>query len=286
MNTRLIKLSAFWCSLFVIAIATIGVALSNQDLYTPQLDWQNPSRPLHLKIHPETQLAYVEVRINNVPCNMLIDTGAVNSFLHQDFVDKHFPDAPKQPIQVGSDVFIDTTMFLIDQLSVEDIVTMKSFMIISLDLSAVRELIPIDGILGLNTLGAAPFIFSPSKQTFQWYPSQNPDLNQFSPARMYRGLNGFVLVRSKIQNKEVDWILDTGATYTSIQPYLWPPGESKHHQILLQRATSTASQSYTKTIKKGESAPIVLSDKIKFSNISPLLIDLKGENLPHTAFLT
>lgn len=189
------------------------------------------SRPLPLS---GSHLFIVEVKVEGVPAKMLVDTGASHTTLDLNWVRKQFPNARVQLVPVGGSGgpygFAQNSVPLmpLERFEIGGN-RFADFLTPLVDLSGLRMALPelkeVVGVLGMNTLGAAPCRIAFNKRTIQWLTQEElakigkkeklrTSLRSGSPCAM-------VHVASPKNGQELPLLLDCGAVVTCVPAAFW-----------------------------------------------------------------
>lgn len=226
-------------------------------------------------------LFIVETEVEGVPAKMLVDTGASHTTLDLNWVRKHFPNAqvqlvsvggggspygfaqnslplmPLKKFSVGKNQFFDFWVPLVDLRGLQ---------------AALPELKEVVGVLGMNTLGAAPCRISFKTRSMQWLSKAalakigkkeklQTSLRSGSPCFM-------VHAHSPKDGKPLPLLLDCGAVVSCVPESFWTAARPEKQ---MSRITTAAGVRDVE-IAFGVPAELKLSSACVLKNLSPQLI--------------
>lgn len=227
----------------------------------------------------------IETKVNGVPAKMLVDTGASHTTLDLNWVQQTFPQAQVRLATLGdaSDPYAFTQSQLpllpVEKFSVGESRFSELFMplvnLIGLR-NALPELNDVVGVLGMNTMGAAPCRISFKARTLQWLDAAaleklgKKEKLQTTPRP---GTNCMMVnVFSPKDGKPLSVLLDCGATVSRVPEAFWTSALPEKQQ----RTITTANGMQVVDIAFGVPADMKLSPNFAVKNVCPQLEPQNG----------
>ena len=203
--------------------------------------------------------------INGKPMRMMIDTGATHTVLHKESAaalpNAQWLDTSKMTFKGNS---TQRPEILLAELQVADKhAPQHPIMVVSL--AAVRSMMaePIDGILGMDVLGALPFTFDLRSDKCYWgVPEGKPLL----PLYGTRDDNGRLMVRVSCAGKSMELLLDTGSSITRVYAKDWKKGKGKKVDARLGDVDTATSRRVT----TGAAAQMELVPGVNTATVAPI----------------
>ncbi|MBR6797916.1 MAG: clan AA aspartic protease [Opitutales bacterium] len=206
--------------------------------------------------------------VDGHPMRMMLDTGATHTVLHSDSVEKlknpRWLDTSRITFKGNSK---QRPKILIAPLEVGP-GTFPRHPVIVVSLAAVRSMMEekIDGIIGMDILGALPFTFNLQKKEYGWGV---PATNSLIPIPGKFDANGRLFVHVLSGEKSFPLLLDTGSSSTRIRAEDWAPGIAGQISAKIGNI-DTAQQ---EKIRQGCPGILEIAPDIRLKKISPLLCD-------------
>lgn len=244
--------------------------------------WGNTPPPSHQQalpadletMHRDTRCGQVIVTcmIGEQPMRMMLDTGASHTVLHQ--------ESTRQISQIR---WLDTSQMhfqgnaaqrpkiAVSSLQVANIsVPEHPFMVLNLE--AVRSAMEtrIDGILGMDVLGALPFTFDLKTNSFYWGTPKEGKVEQL---RGKQDCMGRYIVHAQCCGKQIPLLLDTGSSVTRVREEDWLPGVAGSVSAQTGDVNTTASRQ----LLTGKPAHLEIAAGIELKDVTPILMQ---DNLP------
>ncbi len=197
---------------------------------------------------------------------MMLDTGASHTVLHKESADRlknvcrldtsmmHFrgnaqqrPELLAAALQVGPLKVAEHTCLVMDLTPVR---------------GAMSE--PIDGILGMDLLGALPFTFDQRNSTFYWGVPKDMQGVQMNgrPDRF-----GRLLVEAECMGKKLELLLDSGSSVTRMPSEMWPAGVAESATVRVGDVNAAASL----RVELGMPADLTVAPGAVLSAVAPVL---------------
>ena len=232
-----------------------------------------PSAEVLLKMERESRcgLILVTAMVGGQPMRMLLDTGASHTVLHRESAAKltnvHWIDTSQMNYRGNSAQRPD---MLVASLSVGPGGSPMHLMAV-MDLSAVRHMLAekVDGIVGMDFLGALPFTYDFRRNEYYWGIPEGATL---VPLRTEPAGGGRVNVLLRCRGKDFKLLLDTGSAVTRVHATDWPPGVGGEIVAQVGNIDSATQQK----LVEGKPDDIEIAPDVVLRGIAPLL-DSKGE---------
>ena len=204
--------------------------------------------------------------INGVPMRMMLDTGATNTVLHTESLSKlkNPQQMDTRNINFSGNAKERPDVYLLN-IKFAD-VRVKSHPVMVLNIDGARNMMEekIDGILGMDLLGAMPFTFDISNGKMYWgLPEGKLRLVPLSGERDAAG-RMFPVVQSEGATHEI--LLDSGATVTRLPESAWPAGTA--HETAL--SVGDINEQTAMTVKVGTPATMTLAPGVSVEGVTPV----------------
>ena len=204
--------------------------------------------------------------INGEPMRMMLDTGATNTVLHTGSLSKlkNPQQMDTRNINFSGNAKERPDVYLLN-IKFAD-VRVKSHPVMVLNLDGARNMMEekIDGILGMDLLGAMPFTFDISNGKMHWgLPEGKLRLVPLSGERDAAG-RMFPIVQSEGATHEI--LLDSGATVTRLPESAWPAGTA--HETAL--SVGDINEQTAMTVKVGAPATMTLAPGVSVEGVTPV----------------
>ncbi len=214
-----------------------------------------------------SRLLIMTAMVANTPMRMILDTGATHTILHKESVAKIKKGIYK----------LDTSLMKFEgntkqrpEMIVGNLLVGPGLSpqhpIVVLDLSSVRSMMgeDIDGIVGMDILGALPFTFDLKKGEYYW---GTPECNAITPLRGKMERGGRMMVQATCGGKEIKMLLDTGSAVTRVNAPDWAPGEGEEIMARLGNVDTTKKQ----RMMEGAAGDLEIAEGVTLKGITPLL---------------
>ena len=216
----------------ILAAALLATCLlrAQEALFTPTPPAVQINRAA-LAVHPGNNLQTLPATLNGKPCTLLLDTGASHTTFDVDFLRKTFPDLPLRPIALGGQTNVQSAplAFPIQTLRVGE-AELPRFVGMALPLGHLSEAVGVrvDGILGMNALGYAPFRLSLRDGAVTWFSAPPTPAGAVLLPLLDVADNSFHVVATR-EGDETTFpvLIDSGATFTFMDGAHWPAGEGR-----------------------------------------------------------
>ena len=206
--------------------------------------------------------------VDGHPMRMMLDTGATHTVLHNESVEKlknpRWLDTSRITFKGNSK---QRPKILIAPLKVGP-GTFSQHSVIVVSLAAVRSMMgeKIDGIIGMDILGALSFTFDLRKNEYYWgVPATNKLIS--IPGKF--DANGRLFMHVRNGEKFFSLLLDTGSSSTRIRAEDWSPGIAGQISAKIGNI-DTASQ---QKIRQGNPGCLEVVPDVRLKKISPLICD-------------
>lgn len=264
--------------LSAIALLAFRQATGAPMTYTPVPSWTTPAstppNSIVLRQDPASGLLLVSAWINGKPCTLIVDTGTTHTVFDTQFIQRNFPGSPRSPIclQPGSNVISSPEAFAVGTLRLGESVQ-RSFFAVVMDISSLRSALgaPVDGILGMNSLGIAPFVISASQGRLQWFHGSTPHPDGFLPIPCRKNSLGGITISGNTGTRELDFLIDSGATFTSVPASCWPNGPTS--LVIQETADINSRISRTETRRRGTPLNICFGNALTLPGVEPVLTE-------------
>lgn len=203
--------------------------------------------------------------VHGQPMRMMLDTGATHTVLHDEsaarLVGARWPDTSRMKFSGNS---AQTPRIVVGSLQVGAVSAPEHpFLVVSL--AAVRSMMaePVDGILGMDVLGAMAFTFDLKQEKYYWGV---PEGLVLQPLYGTRDENGRMMVRVHCEGRPLELLLDTGSSITRVYADEWKPGaggEAIGHMGNVDKATRLK-------VVRGKAADVELVPGVVSRKLSPV----------------
>lgn len=204
--------------------------------------------------------------INGKPMRMMLDTGATHTVLHKESAaalpNAQWLDTSKMTFRGNS---AQRPEILLAELQVGDKhAPQHPIMVVSL--ASIRGMMPepVDGILGMDVLGAMPFTFDLRSGKCYWGV---PAGELLLPLYGTRDDNGRLMVRVSCAGKSMELLLDTGSSITRVYAGDWKKGKGKKVNARLGDVDTTTSRKVT----TGAAAQLELVPGVNSATVTPII---------------
>ncbi len=213
--------------LLLLVVACFGVGgFAQEAAFTPKVS-TIASNPVALEVNPRHGMMTLKAEVNGVPCTLLFDTGASHTTFDRAFVEQHLPTASLHPITLGGDTNVreQPAAFKVETLTLGK-ATLREFYGMALPLEHLSKQmgLHIDGILGINVMGYAPFILDVANGRVWWLPPSARPIDavrvptvEDSAKRTIR-----LLGKRSQEGEELPILIDSGSSYSFFTPAQWP----------------------------------------------------------------
>ncbi len=250
--------------LFIACIAvSLGVTLFAQEAaFTPQV--AAPKRnPVALEINPRHGLMTLQAELNGKPCTLLFDTGASHTTFDRDFIEKTLPETKLFPIAVGGDTNVreQPAAFRITSLKLGE-ADLMNFFGMTLPLGHLSEQmgLQIDGILGINAMGYAPFVLEAKMSRVTWLAPGKVRLIKPTTVPVVQESDKLtirLLGKTSPEGETFPILLDSGSSYSFFTADQWQPAADEQ-SIAMKTGDVNATASHNFT--RGAEASLYLGD--------------------------
>ena len=173
----------------------------------------------------------VTCEINGVPMRMMLDTGATNTVLHSGSLSKL--KNPRQMdtshIQFSGNAKERPDVYLLNLIVAGERVRNHPVMVLSLEGARSMMAEQIDGIVGMDILGALPFTFDVASGKLHWGLPEGP--LKLVPLYGYKDGGNRLFMNILCDGKPYDILLDSGSTITRLPQSSWPAGAAHTTQL-------------------------------------------------------
>lgn len=204
--------------------------LAQEALFTPTPPAVQINRAA-LTVHPGNNLQTLPATLNGKPCTLLLDTGASHTTFDVGFLKEAFPDLPTQPVALGGETNVEAApqAFPIHTLKIGE-AELRRFVGMALPLGHLSEAVGVrvDGILGMNALGYAPFRLSLADGAVTWFSAPPVPQGALPLPLLDVADNSFHAVATRAGDETTfPVLLDSGASLTFMDGAHWPAGEGE-----------------------------------------------------------
>lgn len=211
--------------------------------------------------------------MNGVPMRMMIDTGATNTVLHTGSLAKL--KNPRQMdtsnIQFSGNAKERPSVYLLN-VNFAD-VRVKNHPIMVLNLDGARSMMheQIDGILGMDLLGAMPFTMDIANGQMHWgLPAGELRL---VPLHGTRDAAGRLFMDILCDGRKLNILLDSGSSVTRMPAEAWPAGGA--HTVGM--SVSDVNEAADISVTVGKPGNVELAPGVSLQNVTPVFC---GEGEP------
>lgn len=204
--------------------------------------------------------------INGVPMRMMLDTGATNTVLHSGSLAKL--KNPRQMdtrnIQFRGNANERPSVYLLN-INFAD-VKVKSHPVMVLSLEGARSMMAeqIDGIIGMDLLGAMPFVFDVAGGKLHWGLPEGE--LKLVPLYGKRDEAGRLIMSIECDGRAHDILLDSGSSVTRLPESAWPAGAAQKMQMSVSDVNSASA--LTATI--GAPGKVKLAPGVELEGVRPV----------------
>ncbi len=205
--------------------------------------------------------------INGVPMRMMLDTGATNTVLHSGSLAKlknpHQMDT--RNIQFSGNAKERPDVYLLN-LRFAGTAMLRSHPVMVLNLDGARSMMAeqIDGIVGMDIMGAMPFTFDVTGGKLHWgLPEGDVKL---VPLYGRTEESGRLILSIDCDGKKHDILLDSGSSVTRIPASAWPAGGGQKINISVSDVNEAAAISAT----VGAPGTVTLAPGVKLEGVTPV----------------
>lgn len=251
------RMRAFFLSMIaVFGVVSVGSAVAGQ---APDADVMTMVQDARCKQIVVTCL------INKQPVRMMLDTGATHTVLHTESAARleGVQRIDTSTMQFRGNSQQRPEMLMASLLAGPAKSPQHLFMV--LDLSAVRGAMaePIDGILGMDVLGAVPFTFDQRRNEFYWGGMPGAEL---VPLRGKYDKFGRWIVQAVCQGKPLELLLDTGSSVTRVREADWTPGSGE----IIVAHVGNVDKSARISIREGGAADLDVAEGLVLPGVKPI----------------
>lgn len=251
------RVRAFFLSMIaVFGVVSVGATVAKQ---APDADVMTMVQDARCKQIVVTCL------INKQPVRMMLDTGATHTVLHTESAARleGVQRIDTSAMQFRGNSQQRPEMLMASLLAGPAKSPQHLFMV--LDLSAVRGAMaePIDGILGMDVLGAVPFTFDQRRNEFYWGVELGSEL---VPLRGKQDRFGRWMVQALCQGKPLELLLDTGSSVTRVHEANWSPGPGE----IIEAHVGNVDKSSRISIREGAVADLDVAEGILLRGVKPI----------------
>lgn len=208
----------------------------------------------------------VTCQINGVPMRMMLDTGATNTVLHSGSLSKL-----KKPmkmdtshIQFSGNAKERPDVYLLNVVVAGNRVPNHPVMVLSLDGARSLMAEQIDGIIGMDFLGALPFTFDVASGKLHWGLPEGP----LKLAPLYGSKDGGnrLFMNILCDGKPYEILLDSGSTITRLPQSAWPAGAAHTTDLSVSDVNDAAAISAT----VGKPGVVQLAPGVQLEGVTPV----------------
>ena len=210
----------------------------------------------------------VTALVGGEPMRMMLDTGATHTVLHEESAAKIKNARRINPNPLGMFLRKNTKqapkMLLAALLVGPGEADMHPMAV--MNLNAVRNMLAekVDGIVGMDFLGALPFTHDFRKKEYYWGVPEGASL---VPLRTEPAGGGRVNVLMTCGGKELKLLLDTGSTITRVPAGEWAPGVGAEIIAQIGNVDSASEQK----LVEGKPGDMELAPGVVLKGVAPLL---------------
>lgn len=204
--------------------------------------------------------------MNGVPMRMMLDTGATNTVLHSGSLAKL--KNPRQldtrNVQFRGNANERPDVYLLN-IEFAD-VKVKSHPVMVLSLEGARSMMAeqIDGIIGMDLLGAMPFTFDAAAGKLHWGLPEG-DL-KLVPLYGRKDEGGRLFMTIECDGRKHDILLDSGSTVTRLPASAWPAGGAQQMQMNVSDVNSASALNAT----IGAPGTVKLAPGVELQGVTPI----------------
>lgn len=208
----------------------------------------------------------VTCQINGVPMRMMLDTGATNTVLHSGSLSKL-----KKPmkmdtshIQFSGNAKERPDVYLLNVVIAGNRVPNHPVMVLSLDGARSLMAEQIDGIIGMDFLGALPFTFDVASGKLHWGLPEGP--LKLSPLYGSKDGGNRLFMNILCDGKPYEILLDSGSTITRLPQSAWPAGAAHTTDLSVSDVNDAAAISAT----VGKPGVVQLAPGVQLEGVTPV----------------
>lgn len=259
-----------------VSLTVCAVSISPSHAETPQPQATatqfrfNSITPIQLKTDPRTHLLIAECRLNGVPCNLIVDTGASHTTFDMGFINKNFPGMQLRALPQASQTNVQASPYIMPVRTFSiGAAQLDNYYAMVLDLPQLRQAnqINVDGILGVNYLSFTPFRLSGKNATLQFLKKDALPSLKLKPLNTTRNASGTFNVQSTLNGKPLPLLLDSGSSLSFAPPAQWPEDPKAAKQAIATADVNGASGSPV-TIAKGMTATLHMGPDFAVDNLA------------------
>lgn len=205
--------------------------------------------------------------VNGVPMRMMLDTGATNTVLHRESLKKlknpHRLDTSNMQFRGNANERPDVYLL---NLQFAGSAAVRNHPVMALSLEGARSMMDeqIDGIIGMDILGAMPFTFDVSNGRLHWgLPEEDLKLVPLH-GRLDDG--GRLILSVECDGKKHEILLDSGSTLTRLPAAAWPAGAA--HEVDMNVSDVNAAASLKATV--GAPGTVKFAPGVEVQGVTPV----------------
>ena len=208
----------------------------------------------------------VTCEINGVPMRMMLDTGATNTVLHSGSLSKL--KNPRQMdtshIQFSGNAKERPDVYLLNLIVAGERVRNHPVMVLSLEGARSMMAEQIDGIVGMDILGALPFTFDVASGKLHWGLPEGP--LKLVPLYGYKDGGNRLFMNILCDGKPYDILLDSGSTITRLPQSAWPAGAAHTTQLSVSDVNEAGAIAAT----IGTPGEVQLAPGVRVEGVTPV----------------
>lgn len=231
-------------------------------------------RAADLRVIDTCGMTLVKASVDDVPCTLIVDTGASHTTLDLGFVTNRLPKVQLQEVQLmGRTNVTSGPKFAPTKKLVVGEATFATEGLMALDLAHLTAAVGqrVDGILGMNHLREKPCVLSLRRQKLLWNPSKQ-ERKGFRPVLTRDRGTTFELVVKLPDGRIEPMLVDTGSTFTFLNKALWP---AAGEQVAIKTADVNASSG--RGFVRGQPGELDCGKGFKLA-ATPMLTEEKNRN--------
>lgn len=236
------------------------------------------TEPIPLTRDESTGLLIVQCRLNGIPCNLIVDTGASHTTFDAAFIRQHFPAMVMQDIEVnpGTNVKEAPKLFPAASFSMGGM-EIGNFYGMVLNLTPIRKAnkTRIDGILGMNYLAFLPFRISAGNAFLQFLPQTNAISEPLFPLNAILRESGTFDILCSLNGKKFPLLLDSGSSLSFAPASVWPEDAQAAEHTVSTADINGASRT-PEVFKKGIPSTLGLGPDFQIPELS-FMVTEKGD---------
>ena len=219
-----------------------------------------------VSVLPGNNMPLVEAVLDGAPCRLLLDTGASHTTFDESFVRKRLPESKLERVVLAGVSNVEKTpkCFVARNLSAGG-AQFGLFTAMALDIGHLEKATgaKIDGILGLNVIARVPALLSLSSGKIVFNPA---DAKGFGRRLRTVPPDGRLVVAAKHDGSRLEFLIDSGASFTFVRRGLWPEAGGK-----VALSVSDVNSPASKESVEGAAGVLDLGAPVR---IAPLLSDV------------